>query len=140
MALPQYQNYVARTQLARAYSELATLRAATETSLMNGITSPVLDASSIGAVKSSIATALPTLSFASIDGGYGDIRMTLGDASSTNLKGVIIILEREQGESWGCFVNNNASEVTGAWNDNYLPTGCVLEDQTHPIVGALGDD
>ncbi len=140
IAIPQYQDYIARAQLNRAYGELGALRTAAEEGLMRGLFSPDLNAAYLGAEKSSIATTVPQVLFISSNGGYGNINVTLGDSVSSSLTGVVVILEREQGESWGCFINNNTAEARNSWSASYLPRGCVLEDQVHPVVGAMGDD
>jgi type IV pilus assembly protein PilA len=140
IAIPQYQDYVARTQLNRAYGEVGSLRGAVENGLMNGVTSPALDSDYIGAVKSNIVTALPAISFLTINNGYGSLQVTIGDDALAALFGTVVVLEREQGESWGCFIDNDVPLLNGTWKDSFLPVGCVLHTQVHSTVGALGDD
>ncbi len=140
IAVPQYQNFIAVSQMNRAYGEISALKVSIEEAVMMGVFNPQMDPACIGAKQSNIVTALPILGFNVLNNGYGTVTVTLGNQASASITDTILILEREQGESWGCFVNDNAPFAAGSWNDTFLPQGCVYEDQIHPTVGALGDD
>jgi type IV pilus assembly protein PilA len=140
IAIPAYQSYIVRSQITVAIQEISVLKMAVEEALLSGVFSPTLDASYVNAVQSNLATGMPVLSFNSGDRGYGDIRVTVGGDASVAIRGAVIILEREQGESWGCFVIDDVPTAAGSWSDEYLLQDCVYENQTHPVVGDLGDD
>lgn len=140
ISVPQYQSYLARSQIYRAVNEVGSIRNSTELALMEGVFSPALDAAHVGAQQSSLATNFPNLSFAAADNGYGSISITMGNQSTTTVSGVEIIWEREQDGSWGCFIDNDIPETLGTWNDSLMLESCALEDEIHPVVGALGDD
>ncbi|MFT4190381.1 MAG: pilin [Comamonas sp.] len=110
IAIPQYQNYVARSQVARAQAELGALRTAIEDCLNNGQTAE--DACTVGFTGSSILTvAEPVLSATA--GNPVDLNTaalttttqlvgTFAGAASAALAGETITWTRTDGGSWNC--------------------------------------
>ncbi|MGM0563610.1 MAG: pilin [Pseudomonadota bacterium] len=96
IAIPQYQDYIARTQVNRAYGELSAYKTAIEERLMRGEGTDMTDANdleSIGYTTSSIATVSGSISNA----GAGTITATLSGVSP-EVTGGTINLERSGGE------------------------------------------
>ncbi len=143
IAIPQYQDYIARTQVNRAVGEVSGLKTAVEESMMRGQytdSNPALTATSAGATLSNITTALPALTFANANNGYGTIAVTLGTDASSAVSGAVITLEREQTGEWGCFINSAVPAGNGSWKASYIPAGCVDSGANHPVTNTLADD
>ncbi|MBI44331.1 pilin [uncultured Marinobacter sp.] len=116
IAIPQYQDYVARSQVNRVYSEISSLKTATEEQLMRGINPSV--ASQLGFTSSNLMNAAPTVSFTA---GSGTISATLGTDASTAVAGATITLNRQANGTWTCTVSGGNA---GSWKTDYVPTGC----------------
>lgn len=131
VAIPQYQNYVARSQATRVYAELNDLRNTVEDCLNNGKTvigigadkcDPRATASNILSGNSQTGGTIPT--------GYGvaqiqspvttttSITGTISNSSSVALKGKKMGLKRSDEGSWSCVSNIEIK---------YLPSGCQYD-------------
>ena len=125
VAIPQYQNYIARTQMTRAFGEIAALKTSVEEHLMRGVytdSTPAMTTTTVGAsTASTLATAVPTLSFTSTNAGAGYVQITLGNAVSAQLSGAKFQLNRTSVGGWTCIVDATAG--TGA--ANFIPAGCA---------------
>jgi type IV pilus assembly protein PilA len=114
VAIPQYQNYIARTQVTRALGEISALKTSVEEQLMRGVypstTGAVgFTATSLGAVD---------VSFASADVGDGTLEAHLNGSVSTVITGSRIHLNRASTGTWTCLVDGNAGS-------QFLPAGCT---------------
>ncbi len=118
IAIPQYQDYIARTQVNRAYGEVSALKTAAEESLMRGDIPG--DAASLGFTQSSLMASAPTVSYAS-GTGVLDITGTLGDDASTAVNGTTVELSRSSSGVWTCDVGTSSAN---SWDESYMPTGC----------------
>lgn len=119
IAIPQYQDYIARTQMNRAYGELSALKTAAEENLMRGQAAS-LDAAALGFTTSSLLDGgTPTVAFAA--DGSGTIVGELGNEASTAVVGAEITIARATDGTWTCTV----SDGTGGWDDSFVPTGCT---------------
>lgn len=118
IAIPQYQDYIARSQMNRVYGELSALKTAAEDNLMRGNAASLTDADSLGFTDSSLLTADPTVSFSTTDGS-GSIVGTLGGDAGTAVSTTAIHIIRSSVGSWSCSV------VLGTNTDEkFIPTGC----------------
>jgi len=115
IAIPQYQDYIARTQVNRAYGEVSALRTAVEENLMRGNNTFAL--TDLGHVDSNISTvAAPTFT-----AGAGSLVATLdGDAASA-VAGATVTLSRVADGTWSCAVDGTSA---GSWKAAYEPAGC----------------
>ncbi|PAV25470.1 pilus assembly protein [Tamilnaduibacter salinus] len=123
LAIPLYQQYVAASQMKRAYGEVSHYRTAYEEVMMRGASSvpnSVLGFSGSNLVEETKATDIATVN----PDGSGHIEVTLGDTASPVVSGAVIRLERSASGVWSCAVDNSA--VTGSWESRYLPEGCTL--------------
>ena len=113
IAIPQYQDYSARTQVNRSYGELSAYRTAIEERLMRGNgTDIVADAAEIGFVESNLYTE----SGAVANDGTGAIVATLdGDVNPRVLDGTIT-LTRDVDGNWIC--------TTAGLDAKFIPAGC----------------
>lgn len=123
IAIPQYQDYVARSQVNRAYSELNAYRTAIEERLLRGLGTDMTDnddQKAIGFVASNLG---------SVDGsinadGTGTITVTLDGDVSSAVNGAAIELTRAGDGTWDCEIDkDNASNFKEA----YAPANCTVE-------------
>ena len=120
IAIPQYQDYVAKTQVARVVGELSSYKTAFEDRLNQGATS-IAAAADIGLVNSTlyapptfpiaVATTAPVITFG----------VTIGGNAASNIKGATITLTRDLTGAWTC--TSAAGSATG-WKNTYPPAGC----------------
>ncbi|MGL5991010.1 MAG: pilin [Plesiomonas sp.] len=117
IAIPQYQNYVAKAELGSALSTLASLKTNVEDHIANQGKFPT-STSDIGAPN----TAFGSVAFASNVSG---IKITMGQSATANpkVKDAVVVLIRKSDDSWACQIKNNStSSVISAM----LPKGCVF--------------
>ena len=93
-AIPQYQNFVLRTQITRAYSEINALRPAVEVCMSDGslTTSCLLDT-----VNSDMLIANPSVTYPP-----GQISAVFGDNANAKLSGGTLALNRSTSGVWTC--------------------------------------
>lgn len=130
IAIPQYQNYVARSQVSRVMSETASIRTQAEICLAEGrtqTTEPGADDDrdrycDLGnAVDEEYSTLLSGLEVTLVTTGNnasGDATViaTFGDAASTALSDSTLTWTRERDSgNWSC---------TTDVNEDYRPSGC----------------
>lgn len=129
VAIPQYQKYVAKSQVSRAFAEASAQKMVVTDCLNNGITE-VGDASDgkcdPTATPSDILTGDPQGSIAAKDGkgvpqitlnedGSASIIATLGNHVSTAIKGKQLTLERDADGAWSCDFSGDTK---------YAPANC----------------
>lgn len=120
IAIPQYQDYVARSQVNRAYSELNAYRTAIEERLLRGLgTDMNNDQEAIGFVASNLGTVGGSIN----DDGTGEITVTLGGDVSSAVKGAVIKLTREGDGTWDCKIDKGNDNFKEA----YAPANCTVE-------------
>ncbi len=115
IAIPQYQDYIARSQMNRAYGELSALKTAAEENLMRGNATSI-DMDALGYGNSSILTS-EDATFD--DTGAGDIEGALGGDASTAVSGAVIHINRSSAGQWTCSVVLNSVDA------DFIPTGCT---------------
>ena len=120
IAIPQYQDYTARTQVNRAYSEISSLRTAVEERLSRGLTTGTY--ADLGFTGSNLTTET-TGSTIDFTGGTGDLDGTLGQNASTAIATGVITLTRAADGTWSCTVDGNS---VGTFKDSYAPAGCTF--------------
>ncbi|WP_342052285.1 MULTISPECIES: pilin [unclassified Cupriavidus] len=127
IAIPQYQNYIAKSQVSRVVGELSALRTAAELCITDnkiqvpaGGAAPTAAQCAWGATKSSLLTGdgYPT---AALDAEVDTLTGTLGGNASTKIAGTKISWNRNNQGTWACL-------ITGAgdgWSASYIPPGCA---------------
>lgn len=115
VAIPQYQDYVSRSQVSRAYGEVNVYRTAIEERLMRGEGTTDTDQTEIGFVESNLST----VAFNIADAGTGTVVATLNGDVSSAVKTATITLTRAADGSWSC-------GMTGGTNfkESFAPAGC----------------
>ncbi|GAA0841554.1 type 4a pilus biogenesis protein PilA [Marinobacter szutsaonensis] len=116
IAIPQYQDYIARSQMNRVYGEVSALKTAAEENLLRGNTT--LTAGDLGYTTSNLISGL-NVNFN--DNGSGGIVATVGTDASTAIAGTSLGINRSAAGAWSCVVTGTS---TGAWDDSFRPTGC----------------
>lgn len=127
IAIPSYQGYIARTQIARTVGEVSELKSNTETLLMRGInpaTGSELGYSNsnlIGNDHNDLESGL-TVDFTAADGS-GQISALLNGDVTAVINGAQVILTRNISGTWSCAV---IPSLASAWLDNFAPNGCPV--------------
>lgn len=131
IAIPQYQDYTARSQVTRAVSEMNSLRSGAEAAILQGreIVSDIpanvaAGQEDLGWTESNL---LANAGKAQITVNAGatatpDIQGTLGGDAGANVSGVTITLSRAADGSWSCGLSGGVA--ANGWKDSYAPTGC----------------
>jgi type IV pilus assembly protein PilA len=122
IAIPQYQDYIARSQVTRVVGEISALKTSAEEQLMRG-QFPSGAGSTVGFTGSDLLNGDITLAFAAGDNGAGSIEGTMGGNASAAVSGATIELVRDANGNWDCGVTGKTDGADG-WSDDYAPAGC----------------
>jgi type IV pilus assembly protein PilA len=127
IAIPSYQEYIARTQISRTVGEISELKSNAETLLMRG-TNPSTgvelgysNSNLIGNDHNNLESGL-TVDFSAGDGS-GNITATLNGDVTAVVNGAQVFLSRNTSGTWSCSIISSGST---AWNDNFAPNGCPI--------------
>ena len=128
IAIPQYQNYIARSQVTRAMSESGSLKTVVETCMLESKTVLGQDHGEcqLGATGSNIldggiqdkGSAIPPktgVPQVTITGSTAKVEAKFGNRAATILIGKTVTWTRNSAGSWTCSTNVPAK---------YAPTGC----------------
>lgn len=116
IAIPQYQDYVARSQVNRVLGEISAGKTATEESLSRGVFPG--SAADIGLTSSNLMNGdVPAVAFASNAQGAGTITATFGQDAGAILTGEQIRITRDNAGNWQC--TTTLTDASG-----YVPAGC----------------
>jgi type IV pilus assembly protein PilA len=130
LAIPQYQDYIARTQVTRVVFELSQLRSAVEDGETQGKTivnvpNPTSSEASLGFPGSDLLTGSVSMSQLVISGGSTATPSwsgILGANAASAVKGTKITLRRTAAGSYVCEISSTAL----GWKNSYVPTGCTF--------------
>lgn len=132
IALPQYQTYIAKSQVARAMGEAGAIKTTLEDCANNGkftigkastganvcdpgaTGSSILTGASQGDVVLAANTGAPQATLA--DSGIASIEASFGNSASAPLKGKKVTWSRDAGGTWTC-----ASTAEGKYNPPACP-------------------
>lgn len=120
IAIPVYQDYVARSQVARAYIELAAYKSAVEEHLTRGRN--VISNTDLGYVPSNVTAAASGDIASFMLDGSGSLGVTIGGNVSSLVSGAHISISRSVNGTWNCDIDESGA---GAWKDFYMPSGCL---------------
>ncbi len=133
VALPQYQTYVAKSQVSRVMTEIGSLKTIIETCLLEGRTNPVDSTTAAPAATDCVigfggSTLLGAPIPATAPTGSGSVAVTItagtgvvsmqgkfGNSAATALKDKLLTWARDTNGSWTC-----SSDV----DVKYAPNGC----------------
>lgn len=119
IAIPQYQDYIARTQVSRVYSEISDLKTGVESDLMRGVYPT--SATSVGFTSSDLMASAPVVDFTAANSGKGTITAVLGTSASNAVAKAIVQLQRTASGTWTCKIDGSQA---GSWKSDYMPSGC----------------
>lgn len=128
IAIPQYQNYIAKSQMTRVVGELSALKTSAETQLMEGVVPST--AAGLGFTSSDLlvedasSVRAPEVEFDE-DTGAGTIEGTLGGSASTAVKGAKVVVNRTAAGLWSCWVDTTDVNED-AWKPEFAPKGCPV--------------
>ena len=140
IAIPQYQQYTAKTQMTRAVAELGAVKTSVENCINEGnlgigecevgftgstitsISTPMAVNANATTTTTTNATALTTTS---------TIAGTLGGKAAGSIAGAVVTWSRSAAGGWTCAVT--ASTDSG-WKASYAPNGCPAA----PAAGGTG--
>lgn len=133
VAIPQYQDYTARTQVSRVVGEVNALKSSAESIFNSG--GVVANADDLTATPREIGIGW-TGSNLVVDPNDGTNGLTINNGGQPNMSfevdlgtdasgavaGVTITVSRSTAGAWSCAITGGGS-VTG-WKDSYAPAGC----------------
>ena len=120
IAIPQYQDYVAKSQVSRAVSELSAYKTAIESRLNEGDLSIASD--EVGYVASNLVATAPNFPIVPANATpVVTLAVTLGNTSTAAVRGATITLTRSLEGTWTC---NTAAGGAAGWKVTYAPAGC----------------
>ena len=131
IAIPQYQNYITRSQASRVMGETSQIKTAVETCILDGRTAAVIHSGTPAAgqvattcvtgatqpnllgAATTVAAGYPTVTIN--DNGTATINATFGTNAATALKTKTLGWSRTAEGTWSCSTNID---------EKYRPTGC----------------
>lgn len=120
IAIPQYQDYVAKSQVNRAVAELAAYKTAVEDKTNRG-DFDYADLTSVGYVRSNFSTADAVFTFANT--GAGTIVGTLDGQVNSAISGGTITQRRLNTGAWQCEINGGGKTT---FKPGFAPAGCTF--------------
>ncbi|WP_444958443.1 pilin [Microbulbifer sp. ZKSA002] len=127
VAIPQYQNYVAKSQVSRVMTETASLKTAVETCLLDGRTTIGEDAGEcdLGWTSSNLMGAGEEIQAGlSVDltGDPVTIAATFGANAASALHSQTLTWSRDSAGAWSC------ATTVGDVSEAYVPSGCAAAE------------
>ena len=142
IAIPQYQDYIARTQISRVLSEVSGLKSAVESNVMRA--DYIFDSSELGHNASNLSDTPIVATAAGAAGvmpalpgtgavtwgstGVGVIAVQLSNTSpkqaTAAVNDTIILLTRTATGGWVCTIDAFDPKAANTWKDSYRPAGC----------------
>lgn len=119
VAIPVYQDYVARAQVHRAYAELAAYKTSVEERLTKG--QYVISNTDLGYVASNVTAAVSGDIASFLSDGSGSLQVTIGGNVSSTVSGAQVSILRSADGVWSCDIDESGA---GAWKGFYMPKGC----------------
>lgn len=135
IAIPQYQDYTARSQVSSALAEISPLRTAAEEIIVRGQVDAANDpdmadlgAPGAAAGDATVDTQFGQISKTNDEANAGDnfeLIHTMGAGADASVgpavNGATITLQRQVNGGWDCAITNRP----GGWKDSYLPSNCT---------------
>ncbi|WP_082636317.1 pilin [Stutzerimonas nitrititolerans] len=119
IAVPAYQDYVARSQVQRAYTELAAYKSPVEEHLSRG--RHVISNADLGYTPSNVTATVSGNIATFLADSSGTLGVTIGGNVSPMVSGAHISISRSVDGIWSCDIDESGA---GAWKIFYTPTGC----------------
>ncbi|HBO2355515.1 TPA: pilin [Pseudomonas aeruginosa] len=127
IAIPQYQDYTARTQVTRAVSEISALKTAAESAILEGkklvsSDTPGNNEYDLGFTSSTllIGSGKEQIKIDKADTATPEISGILGNSSGKGITGAVITVKRDDKGVWTCGITGSPTN----WKTNYAPANC----------------
>ena|SRR5690554_242905 len=127
VAIPQYQDYTARSQVTRVVGEVSALKSNVESIFNSGGQIGLTDNLSttprtigIGWTGSNLVDG--TLNIQNPDAANVSWAATLGTDASNAVAGAVITITRSSDGSYSCSISNGPT--ANGWKNSYAPAGC----------------
>ncbi|WP_405420746.1 pilin [Marinobacter flavimaris] len=123
IAIPQYQDYTARSQVSRVVGEVSAVRTAVEELVNRGGVTLSTTAGDAGYIGYN-AGASDLVSAFGITGTPPNVVLTatMGDAGAA-VSSAQVIWERDNNGAWSCRIEG-VTDGQGGWKNSYAPNGC----------------
>jgi type IV pilus assembly protein PilA len=138
IAIPAYQDYIARSQVSRIVGEVSALKTGIEEAIMRGEDATTwADGTDVGFTGSDLidvdANGIPVnnapASFLPAFQATGQGTITATPSADSNaaavVKGMNVILSRSAAGTWACAITGK-TDGTDGWKDSYAPSGCPV--------------
>lgn len=121
IAIPAYQNYIARAESNTGLQAIAPLKTAVEDGFARGLAGASLTTPAGFANLGTASTASPLGAITATfnDAGVGNLTFTFSGAASPRIKGTTTVLNRAADGTWSCNYTNALDT-----NNDFLPKGC----------------
>ncbi|MBA1271952.1 pilin [Stutzerimonas azotifigens] len=130
IAIPQYQDYVARSQVTRVVSEVSALKTAAEAALLEGneivsLDEPGPNQVDLGFTQSNLLEDEGKAQIEITDGTSDTPTITavLGGNAGASVRGATVAISRNEQGVWTCVTT---PAQTNGWKDSYAPNGCPV--------------
>lgn len=131
IAIPQYQNYVAKSQVNAGYSEISALKTGYENAVNEGKIPAKLNEIGFTAASSNACSTYGITPFTATSGAVTSaITCTL--QGNPNISGKIITLNRSDDGGWTCLTNIGSST-----DNKFIPKGCTFGTAAAGSITAL---
>lgn len=121
LAIPQYQDYVVKSQISRALWEASAYKIPVEERMHNGVFVFPDPAGTLGYIRSSLTSTPNTFTF-NADGSGAIVVLLNGDVHSA-VTGTRITVARRATGDWTCAVRGGSAD----FKPSLLPQGCTLD-------------
>lgn len=133
IALPMYQDYVARSQINRVHYEISTTRAAIESIIAHGnlpTVDPAQDGQTngdgvrleyLGLSENPNSNLIFQASVQNNGRRFERVNATFGERASTQIQGAILSWVLDTNGNWRCEIDKSAAAY---WPAKYTPTSC----------------
>jgi type IV pilus assembly protein PilA len=129
IAIPQYQDYIARSQVTRAVAEVSALKTAAEAAILEGKEIVSADAEGagefdLGFTASSLLDGAGKAQITVTDGATSEpsLEAELGGSAANAVQGVTITVSRSAAGVWSCAMSGGVA--ANGWKNSYAPAGC----------------
>ena len=123
VAIPQYQDYVVRSQVNRVMSEVSALRTGVEDMIMRSVTPTLTEtADTYIGLTASGSTLMSGFALEGADTSTPKLKATFGDTASRALDGGVLTWERTAEGVWSCGITG--VDTSKGWKASFAPAGC----------------
>ena len=121
IALPAYQDYIARSQVTTGLSEITGAKTAYEVGVNEGKAAAYYTTDNMGLGATGITPRCSAKTVGAPVGGVNAAALTCTLAGNPRVTGAIVRLGRDANGVWLCTVTNTPT----GWKPAYLPGGCT---------------